>query len=98
MGGAYVGDTSFNVLCLNPGNTNHWLKLKLEGTKSNRVAIGARIHVTVQTPDGLRHIYRTVNSGGSFDSNPLRQEIGLGNATKIETVEINCPPPESGRC
>jgi hypothetical protein len=91
MGGAFVGDTSFNVLYLNPGNTNHWLKLKLEGTKSNRVAIGARIHVTVQTPDGPRHIYRTVNSGGSFGSNPLRQEIGLGNATKIETVEINWP-------
>jgi hypothetical protein len=91
MGGAYVGDTSFNVLYLNPGNTNRWLKLKLEGTKSNRAAIGARINVTVQTPNGLRHIYRTVNSGGSFGSNPLRQEIGLGNATKIETVEINWP-------
>jgi hypothetical protein len=91
MGGAYVGDTSFNVLYLNPGNTNHWLKLKLEGTKSNRVAIGARIHVAVQTPNGPRHIYRTVNSGGSFGSNPLRQEIGLGNGTNIETVEINWP-------
>jgi hypothetical protein len=79
------------VLYLNPGNTNRWLKLKLEGTKSNRAAIGARINVTVQTPNGLRHIYRTVNSGGSFGSNPLRQEIGLGNATKIETVEINWP-------
>jgi hypothetical protein len=47
--------------------------------------------VAVQTPSGLRHIYRTVNSGGSFGSNPLRQEIGLGNATKIESVEINWP-------
>jgi hypothetical protein len=91
MGGAYVGDTSFNVLYHNPGNTNRWLKLKLEGTKSNRAAIGARINVTIQTPSGLRHIYRTVNSGGSFGSNPLRQEIGLGNATKIESVEIKWP-------
>jgi hypothetical protein len=91
MGGAYVGDTAFNVLYHNPGNTNRWLKLKLEGTKSNRAAIGARINVTVQTPGGLRHIYRTVNSGSSFGSNPLRQEIGLGNATKIESVEIKWP-------
>jgi hypothetical protein len=91
MGGAFVGDTAFNVLYHNPGNTNRWLKLKLEGTKSNRIALGARIRVTVQTPDGPRHIYRTVNSGGSFGSNPLRQEIGLGNAVKIETVEINWP-------
>ena len=36
-------------------------------------------------------IYRTVNSGSSFGSNPLRQEIGLGNATKIEGVEIKWP-------
>jgi hypothetical protein len=91
MGGAYVGDTAFSVLYLNPGNTNRWLKLKLIGTKSNRAAIGARINVTVQTPNGPRHIYRTVNSGGSFGSNPLRQEIGLGNATKIESVEIKWP-------
>jgi hypothetical protein len=91
MGGAYVGDTSFNVLYHNPGSANRWLKLKLEGTKSNRAAIGARINVTVQTPNGPRHIYRTVNSGGSFGSNPLRQEIGLGNATKIESVEIKWP-------
>jgi hypothetical protein len=91
MGGAYVGDTSFNVLYHNPGNTNRWLKLKLEGTKSNRAAIGARINVAVQTPNGLRHIFRTVNSGGSFGSNPLRQEIGLGDATKIESIEIKWP-------
>ncbi len=91
MGGAYAGDTSFNVLYLNPGNTNHWLKLKLEGTKSNRVAIGAHINVTVQTPGGLRHIYKTVNSGGSFGSSPLRQEIGLGNATEITAVDIDWP-------
>jgi hypothetical protein len=91
IGGAFAGDTAFNVLFLNPGNTNHWLKLKLVGDKSNRVAIGARIHITIQTPGGLRHIFRTVSSGSSFGNSPLRQEIGLGDATKIETVEINWP-------
>jgi hypothetical protein len=90
-GGLFVADTAFNVLYLNPGGTNHWLKLKLEGTKSNRAAIGARIKVTVQTPTGSRQIFRTVNSGGSFGSNPLRQEIGLGNATKIEAVDVTWP-------
>jgi hypothetical protein len=91
MGGAFVSDTSFNVLYHNPGSTNRWLKLKLEGIKSNRAAIGARINVTVQTPNGPRHIYRTVTSGSSFGNNPLRQEIGLGNATKIESVEVKWP-------
>src|SRR6185295_783690 len=37
-GGAFTADNYRNALFLNPGNTNHWLKLKLEGTKSNRVA------------------------------------------------------------
>jgi hypothetical protein len=91
MGGAFEGDTAYNVLYLNPGSTNHWLKLKLEGTKANRVAMGARIHVTVQTPSGSRDIYRTVSSGGSFGSSPLRQEIGLGDATAISSVEIRWP-------
>ena len=91
MGGAYEGDTAFNVLYQNPGSTNHWLKLKLEGTKANRVAIGARIHVTLQTPSGPRNIFRTVSSGGSFGASPLRQEIGLGDATEITSVEIHWP-------
>ncbi len=91
MGGAYTGDNYRNSLYLNPGTTNQWLKLKLEGTRSNRAAIGARIKVVVSTPSGPRSIYKTVNSGGSFGSNPLRQEFGLGNATAITTVEVTWP-------
>lgn len=91
IGGSYTGDNYRSVLFYNPGNSNHWLKLKLEGTKSNRAAIGARIKVTVVTPSGPRHIFKTVNSGGSFGCSPLRQEIGLGNASSISQVEIRWP-------
>jgi hypothetical protein len=91
MGGAYTGDTSRNALYLNPGNTNHWVKLKLVGVKANRPGIGARITVKLQTPEGPRSLYRTVSSGGSFGSNPLRQEIGLGDATAITAVDIRWP-------
>src|SRR6187399_1465658 len=38
MGGAFSGDTAFNVLYENPGFSNHWLTLKLEGVQSNRAA------------------------------------------------------------
>ena len=38
-----------------------------------------------------RSIYKHVNSGGSFGANPLRQTIGLGKATQIETLEIFWP-------
>jgi len=91
MGGAYPGDRARSALFLNPGNKNHWLKIKLEGTRSNRAAIGARIKVAVTTPGGPRTIYKTVNSGGSFGSSPLLQEIGLGNATAIASVEVFWP-------
>ena len=91
IGGARLGDNYRNALFLNPGNAHHWLKLKLEGFRSNRAAIGARIKVTVTTQAGPRHIFKTVNSGGSFGSNPFRQEIGLGNAMAITGVEILWP-------
>jgi hypothetical protein len=93
IGGARLGDNYRNALFLNPGagGTNRWLKLKLEGVRSNRAAMGARIKVTVATPSGPRQIFKTVNSGGSFGSNPLRQEIGLGNAAAITAVEIHWP-------
>ena len=98
MGSAFTGDKFYTVLYANPGHANHWIGLKLEGVRSNRGAVGARIHISVKTKTGLRNIYRTVNSGGSFGSNPLRQDIGLGDALSIESIDIRWPaadvPPQ----
>jgi len=91
MGGAYSGDNYRNALFVNPGGSNHWLTLKLEGTKSNRAAIGARLRVVVETATGPRSIYKVVSSGGSFGASPLRQEFGLGAARRISAVEITWP-------
>ncbi len=91
MGGAFSGDTARNALFLNPINTNHWVKLKLVGVKANKPAIGARLKVTVQNASGTRDIYKTVNSGGSFGANPLRQQLGLGQARAITGLEIRWP-------
>jgi hypothetical protein len=91
MGGAFEGDTARNCLYVNPGSKNRWLTLKLTGVKSNRLAFGAEICVTVSGPHGERSIYKTVGPGGSFGNNPLRQEIGLGDATGIRDVTIRWP-------
>ncbi len=91
LGGAFEGDTAHDALFVNPGNKNHWVTLKLTGVKSNRIALGAEICVTVTTPQGERKIYRTVSTGGSFGNNPLRQEIGLGDATAIKQVTVRWP-------
>ena len=88
MGGAFPGDGYSNVLYENPGFENHFLTIKLVGVRSNRSAIGARLHVEVIENGERRSIYKHVNSGGSFGANPLRQTIGLGKAEKIETLEI----------
>jgi hypothetical protein len=36
-------------------------------------------------------VYKWVNSGGSFGANPLRQQIGLGKALKIDVLEAFWP-------
>jgi len=70
------------------GNGNHWIKLKLVGTKSNRDAIGARVKVTL---DGRVQIAE-VRSGGSYLShNDSRIHFGLGDSTKIKRLEVRWP-------
>jgi hypothetical protein len=91
MGGAYPGDEFGNVLFENPGFQNHWIGIKLIGTKSNRSAIGARIRVDAVEQGTVRSYYKWVNSGGSFGANPLQQQIGLGTADSIAKIEILWP-------
>jgi hypothetical protein len=91
VGGAVESDHAHNQLFRNPGHGNNWLKLKLEGVKTNRAAIGARVKVVVQDGETERAIHRTVGTGGSFGSTTLRQEIGVGRATVVKRVEIFWP-------
>jgi hypothetical protein len=92
MGGAYAGDVYPNVLFVNPGNGNRWLTLELEGVRSNRSAIGARVRVVVDEGDGReREVHALVGTGGSFGSSSLRQEIGLGQARSIRRLEVRWP-------
>ena len=67
---------------------NNWITLKLTGTKSNRSAIGARVHCVT----GEHKQIDEVRSGGSFYSqNDLRIHFGLGKAAKIDNLEIHWP-------
>ena len=92
MGGAFEGDIAQNVLYENPGFDRSWITLVLEGTESNRSAIGASIQVSAVRADGVtRHVYRMVSTGGSFGSESLQQEIGLDDAQGTVNVEINWP-------
>lgn len=88
MGGAHEGDIYQNQLLLNPTRDQHWINVKLVGDETNRMAIGAKIHI--ETSEG-EHFYRWVSSGASFGANGFRQHIGLGQAEKIEKLEISWP-------
>lgn len=91
LGGFYVADIAHNALFENPGNSNHWITMRLEGRRSNRSAIGARIQIDLDTPTGPRSIFATVGTGGSFGSSGLQQEVGLGDATSIRQVTVTWP-------
>jgi hypothetical protein len=91
MGGFYPVDAFYNALFVGPGNDHAWLQLELVGTRANRSGLGARITVDVATPDGRRRIHHVASTGGSFGGSPLRQQIGLGEATAIRSIEVRWP-------
>jgi hypothetical protein len=70
------------------GNRNNWVGLQLIATKSNPAAVGAII--TWQAEGVKRSRLRT--AGGSYlASHDPREVLGLGNAKKIDFVEIRWP-------
>jgi hypothetical protein len=66
----------------------HWVAFHLIGTGSNRDAIGARLSLRA----GGRLRVDEVRSGSSYSSNSdMRVHFGLGQATKIDFVEVRWP-------
>ena len=69
----------------------HWLKVVLTGTKSNRNGLGAtvRLHANGQT-----YIRHNDGKSGYLSQSALPFYFGLGDATKIDRIEVTWP---SGR-
>jgi hypothetical protein len=77
-----------NLLLNDGGNASNALLVQLEGTRSNRSAIGARIALTT----GQQTQTREVQSGSSYlAQNDLRAHFGLGRAERAERLEIRWP-------
>jgi hypothetical protein len=97
--GDYDDDGSIEILINNQNEppsllkaahkpAGNWIILKLEGVRSNRSAIGARVRLTA----GGRTQMDEVRSGGSYLSqNDLRLHFGVGRATRIDRIEIDWP-------
>jgi hypothetical protein len=70
------------------GNKNHWLGIKLIGTKSNRDAIGARVTISA----GDQQQSRELVGGTSYCSaSDQRLLIGLGKFEKLSSVTVHWP-------
>jgi enediyne biosynthesis protein E4 len=68
---------------------NHWVLLKLVGTKSNRMGIGAQIRIT--TDDGRKQYDEVTTSTGYSASSDPRVHFGLGTSLRIREIEIRWP-------
>jgi enediyne biosynthesis protein E4 len=69
-------------------NENHWLEFKLQGTKSNRDGIGARIKLV--TKSGAQYNHMTTSCGyASSSAGPVH--FGLGANASADLVEIHWP-------
>ena len=70
---------------------NHFLTLSLEGTASNRDAVGARVTVTAA---GRTQVAARFGGGSYLSASDQRLHFGLGPAREVDRVEVTWP---SGR-
>ncbi|MFQ5864113.1 MAG: CRTAC1 family protein [bacterium] len=69
-------------------NKNRWLKVRLQGVKSNRDAYGTKVRITA---DGRTQIRELVSGVGYFSANAKELYFGLGNSRKVDRLEIRWP-------
>ena len=68
--------------------SGHWLDIALQGTKSNRDGIGARIKLVTKSGAQYNHMTTSVGYASSSDG-PVH--FGLGSETRADLVEIHWP-------
>ena len=79
----------YHFLFQNKGNLNHWLKIKLTGTTSNRDGIGAKIIIT--TPNGKQYQEAGVLNKTMYTQNSTPTHFGLGRADRVKQIDIIWP-------
>ena len=78
-------------LLRNASGSGHWVSFELEGTRSNRDAIGAKLRLRI----GDRWQTRVVTAGsGYLSGSSLRQHFGIGDAIRADEVVIDWPSGE----
>ncbi|HZT38237.1 MAG TPA: CRTAC1 family protein [Bryobacteraceae bacterium] len=70
------------------GAGNHWIALQLAGSRSNRDAIGARVHLVSASGEQWNQATRAV---GYASSSVPTVHFGLGNDAEAQRIEIDWP-------
>lgn len=93
----FINGTTANVRGLyrnnlDPGANENWINLSLEGTVSNRSAIGAKVRIKATINGESYWQRRDISTQNAFcGQNSLRVHFGLGNATTIDSLVIEWP-------
>jgi hypothetical protein len=82
-----LDDTPSLYHCPAPVN-GQWILFKLQGTRSNRDGLGARIKLRA---GGMEQVQEVHQSGGFLASNDVRARFGLGSSTVVDELEIDWP-------
>ncbi len=81
-----------SILYRNKGNDNHWITIKLIGTKSNKDGFGARIQLK---NDSGTQTHEVMNGSSYIGQSSPWQTFGLGKSTQIDTLTIHWPSGET---
>lgn len=88
-----AGDGSTNLINnVSFSKNNNFISILLEGTKSNKSAIGAIVRISSKINGKTVQQIREVNAQNSFQSqNDLRVHFGLGKAMIVDTIFVQWP-------
>ena len=76
------------------GRIEHWLTLRLEGTRSNRDGVGARV---ILEAGGVRHAQQRFGGGSYQSAGDPRLHFGLGQSPLSQRVEVRWPSGQVDR-
>jgi hypothetical protein len=85
--GAYLPGTPHQLL-RNMGNSYHWLELDLQGTTSNRDAIGAVVYVVA---GGVKQMREQTGGVHRYAQNSMRLHFGLKEYSRVDEVTVYWP-------
>jgi enediyne biosynthesis protein E4 len=97
--GDFDNDGDVDVLVMNMGDTpsllrndlsssNHWIQLRLEGSKSNRSAIGATVRIETA---GAFQTQSVLSQSSYVSQNDFRLHFGLGSAARADRISVRWP-------